>query len=71
MPYVFAIGSAQLDRGEDEGVALRVVEAHRYRTPLRHRHEAAGIEPISFQEARIHEVVDDEGQLVHPTTRGP
>src|ERR1700732_2644855 len=32
IPNAFAIGAAQPDRREDEGVALGVVQAHRYRT---------------------------------------
>src|ERR1700716_34008 len=43
IPKALAVGSIQLDRRGHECVALGVVQAHRYRALLRHRHESAGV----------------------------
>src|SRR4029453_10375746 len=44
-------------------VAARVVRAHRYGAVLRPHHEGAVADALRIQRRRVHEVVDEEGEL--------
>src|SRR6266536_559143 len=56
-------------RPQDEGVAFRVVHAHRDRTVACHDLEHAGADAVFLEGLRIHEVVDNEGKRRDPAAR--
>ena len=64
VPKYATFGSLELQWLQDEGIALGVVDTHRYRAILGRDHENARLAAVSVEVVGIHEVVDKEGQLM-------